>query len=174
MSHITCHIIHVICHMSCVTCNILYILIVWHSVEPSLQVHSSIVKISSRHLHSQTIMARDLKFWDYVHHPGCVMCHMSGVRCQVCLLKIWQNGFLRAISWGLLFRSPKELNAFQLFQVLTKYAQIFNLTLFKRYQKLKTKKVKKTKKVFRLNSCKLLQYSGRWNSYCSCNIFSKI
>ena len=33
-------------------------------------------------LHSQTIKARDLKFWDNVHHPGCVMCHMSVVRCH--------------------------------------------------------------------------------------------
>ena len=39
--------------------------------------HSSIVKISSKLLHSQTVRARDLKLWDNVHHPLCVTCHMS-------------------------------------------------------------------------------------------------
>ena len=31
----------------------------------------------------QTVRARDLKFWDNVHQPICVTCHMSYVRCHV-------------------------------------------------------------------------------------------
>ena len=48
--------------------------------------HSSFVKISSEHLHSQTRRARELKFWKKVHlppTPSGVICHMSHVMCQV-------------------------------------------------------------------------------------------
>ena len=38
---------------------------------------------SSKHHNSQTIRARDLKFWHNDHHPLCVLCHMSCVMCHV-------------------------------------------------------------------------------------------
>ena len=38
---------------------------------------------SSEHHHSQTVRDRDLKLWEYVHHPLCVTCHMSRVTCHV-------------------------------------------------------------------------------------------
>ena len=38
---------------------------------------------SSNYLHSQTVRARDLKFWDNVHHHLCVMCHVSCVMCHM-------------------------------------------------------------------------------------------
>ena len=36
---------------------------------------------SSRHLHSQTGRARDLKLWENVNLPPCVTCHISHVTC---------------------------------------------------------------------------------------------
>ena len=53
--------------------------------------HSIILSLQIFKLHyCQTIRARDLIFWDNIHHPMCVMCcmsyvtyHMSGVRCQM-------------------------------------------------------------------------------------------
>ena len=47
--------------------------------------HSSLVEISSEHLHSQTVRGREVKFWDKVHlpHLSCVICHMSSVMCPV-------------------------------------------------------------------------------------------
>ena len=41
------------------------------------------VEISSRHLQSQTVWARDLNFWENVHLPPCVTCHVSYITCQV-------------------------------------------------------------------------------------------
>ena len=41
------------------------------------------VGISSEHLHSQTVRARELKFWKKVYLPPSVMCHMSCVTCHV-------------------------------------------------------------------------------------------
>ena len=41
------------------------------------------MKISSEHPHSQTGRARDLKFWENVHLPPSVMCHMSSGTCLV-------------------------------------------------------------------------------------------
>ena len=50
---------------------------------PLLLIHSvsqwSFSLQSSKHHNSQTVRARDLKFWDNVHHPLCVTCHMSRV-----------------------------------------------------------------------------------------------
>ena len=37
------------------------------------------MEISSEHHNSQTVRARDLKFWHHVHLPLSVMCHMSCV-----------------------------------------------------------------------------------------------
>ena len=49
-------------------------------------IESSFVEISPKHLHSQSIRARDLKFLEIVHlpprvtrHMSCVTCHMSFV-----------------------------------------------------------------------------------------------
>ena len=42
----------------------------------SLASEWSFVNISTRHLHSQTVRARELTFWDKVHPPP-VTCHMS-------------------------------------------------------------------------------------------------
>ena len=38
---------------------------------------------SSRHLQSQAVWARDLKFLENVHLPPCVICHMSHVMCHM-------------------------------------------------------------------------------------------
>ena len=38
---------------------------------------------SSRNHKSQTVRARDLPFWEFVHPPPCVTCHMSHVKCHV-------------------------------------------------------------------------------------------
>ena len=38
---------------------------------------------SSKPLHSQTVQARDVKFWENVHLPTCVMCLVSCVVCHV-------------------------------------------------------------------------------------------
>ena len=38
------------------------------------------MEISSNHHNFQTVRARDLKFLHNVHHPLCVMCHMSHVK----------------------------------------------------------------------------------------------
>ena len=40
-------------------------------------------EISSKHLHSKTVKAMELKCLDNVHHSLCVTCHMSGVLFQV-------------------------------------------------------------------------------------------
>ena len=54
---------------------------------------------SSRHPKSQTIRARELKFWENVHPPPCVTCymshvtcHMSHVRCQVSHVRCHMSG----------------------------------------------------------------------------------
>ena len=39
--------------------------------------------ISSRHCQSQTVRARELKFWENVHPPPLVTCHMSQVTCHM-------------------------------------------------------------------------------------------
>ena len=44
---------------------------------------SSFVKISSTNLHSVTVRARELKFWEKVHFPPPVICHVSHVTCHV-------------------------------------------------------------------------------------------
>ena len=38
---------------------------------------------SSKHLHSQTVRARKLKFLENFHFPPCVTCHMSHVICAM-------------------------------------------------------------------------------------------
>ena len=37
---------------------------------------------SSKHCFSQTVRAKELTFWDNVHPPPCVTCHMSCVKCH--------------------------------------------------------------------------------------------
>ena len=46
-----------------------------------LATKSSVVIISSKYNHSQTERARDLKFWDNVHHPMCVRWQVSVIMC---------------------------------------------------------------------------------------------
>ena len=54
---------------------------------PLLLIHSysrwSFHSESSRHCLSQTIRAVELKFWENVHPPPCVTCHVSHVTCHV-------------------------------------------------------------------------------------------
>ena len=38
---------------------------------------------SSKHHNSKTVWSRDLKYWNNVHHPLCVMCHVSCVMCHM-------------------------------------------------------------------------------------------
>ena len=42
-----------------------------------------VCKIYSTKLHSQTIIARELKLWNNVHLPPCVLCHMTSVTCHI-------------------------------------------------------------------------------------------
>ena len=56
--------------------------------------HSSLVETSSEHLHSQTVRARKLKFWEKINlllpvmcHMSCVTCHVSCVMCHVSLVQ---------------------------------------------------------------------------------------
>ena len=37
----------------------------------------------SKHYYTQTVKARELKFWENDHPPPSVTCHVSSVRCQV-------------------------------------------------------------------------------------------
>ena len=48
--------------------------------------NSSFSSKSSRHLHSKTVWARDLKCWENVHLPPHVTCHVSHVMCHM-----WQS-----------------------------------------------------------------------------------
>ena len=43
----------------------------------------SLWKISSKHHYSQSVRARELKFWDIVHLSPCVTCHMSNATCHL-------------------------------------------------------------------------------------------
>ena len=45
--------------------------------------NSSFSSKSSLNLHSQTVWARDLKFWQHVHLPPWVTCHISRVTCHM-------------------------------------------------------------------------------------------
>ena len=66
VSCVTCHVSQVTCHKSCFQC------------------HMS----SSKHFHAQTVRARELKFWQKVHLPQSILCHvsyvMSHVSCVMC------------------------------------------------------------------------------------------
>ena len=54
-----------------------------------------------KQLHSQTVWARDLKFWENVHLSPCATCHMSHVLCHNLIILFfvffWQNG--KAGGW---------------------------------------------------------------------------
>ena len=61
--------------------------------------HWSLGKISSKHLHSQTVRDRVMKFWHNVHkpmfvtwHKSYVTCHISHVFCQVSLVSCVLSG----------------------------------------------------------------------------------
>ena len=78
---------------------------------PLLLIHSlsdsSFSSKSSRHLHFQTIWARDPQFWENVHlspsvtfHLSCVTCHESHVTCHIFhLIFFWGGG----TNWWSLF-----------------------------------------------------------------------
>ena len=59
MSHVTFHVSHVIFHVSHVTSHVR-----WH--------HDY-----------KTVIARILQFWESVHHPLCVTCHMTHIMCHM-------------------------------------------------------------------------------------------
>ena len=50
---------------------------------PSTFINSSCSSQSSKHCLSQTVKARELKFWENVHPPPFVKCHMSHVTCHM-------------------------------------------------------------------------------------------
>ena len=51
---------------------------------------------SSRHCPSQTVRARELKFWENVHTPRCVSSHVSRVTCHVSHVMCHMSQF----CWG--------------------------------------------------------------------------
>ena len=61
--------------------------ILWYVLSqyyPPTSIYFGFVLIeSSRHCPFQTIRARTLTFWENVHPPQCITCHLSGVQCQV-------------------------------------------------------------------------------------------
>ena len=61
--------------------------------------HSSFYSQSSKHHNSQTVMARDLKFWDNVHHPLCDPCNMSHVTCHMTEKNIYIWFFSSFSKW---------------------------------------------------------------------------
>ena len=72
-------------------------------------IHSLIhplVPICSIPCYSQTIRARELKFWENVHPTLCVMCHVSCVKCQVSSVTCHISGV--ACHFCLLFFSLGE------------------------------------------------------------------
>ena len=66
VSRDTCHISHVTCHMSGVRCH-------------TSGVPCQVLHVTSN---SQTVRARELKFWEKVHLSP-VTCQMSRVRCHI-------------------------------------------------------------------------------------------
>ena len=57
--------------------------------------HSSFVEISSEHLHSQTVRARELKFWEKVHLPPPELCHVKHATCHMsCVILFFLNLFV--------------------------------------------------------------------------------
>ena len=74
-------------------------------LQSPLSVIDSLIKWSfssesSRHFTSQTVNAREMKFWENVHSPPSVTCHMSGVSCQVPCVRRPVSQFLFGQSGG--------------------------------------------------------------------------
>ena len=51
----------------------------WSVINGDWLIHSITRPFPPNHQNIITIKAMNLQFWDNVHHPLCVMCHMSGV-----------------------------------------------------------------------------------------------
>ena len=76
------------------------------------------MKLSSVHLHSQTVRARELKFWEKVHllprvichvshamcHVSCVPCHMSCVTCHVSHVFVFFGQRVGASRWRVFYQ----------------------------------------------------------------------
>ena len=59
----------------------------------------------SRHCLSQPVRSRELKFWENVHPLQYVMCHMSGVTCQLSCARCHVSGVKYHIFFGQIGRS---------------------------------------------------------------------
>ena len=58
---------------------------------------------SSRHCLSQTVRAKELTFWENVHPPLCITCHLSCVMYNTFfLLLLWQSGW--ASQWRVCYQ----------------------------------------------------------------------
>ena len=62
---------------------------------------SSFFSKTSKYHKSQTVRARDMNFWDNVHHPLFVMCHMSCVAYHFFLQSGWTSSWRVCYRWGL-------------------------------------------------------------------------
>ena len=62
---------------------------------------SSFMEISSEHLHSQIVRARNLTFWEKVHLSSPVMCLMSRVTCNVSYVTHKKNIYFLFFSFFL-------------------------------------------------------------------------
>ena len=75
------------------------------TLSPCYLIRCSFVKIFLKHLHSQTIRARVLKFLEKVHFTPLVTCHVSHVPCpmsHVIFLESGEASLLRVwYHWGL-------------------------------------------------------------------------
>ena len=88
MSHVTCQMSCVTCHVSRVTCHVSHVmchmsLFFFFFFWAKWSAYSS---KSSKYHKSQTRTARELKFWENVHPPQHVACHMTGVTCHMSLV----------------------------------------------------------------------------------------
>ena len=68
-------------------------------------IHSSLSSKSSKHYNSQTVWAKELKFWHNVHLQSCVKCHislgtcaMSYVRYQMPEVEIFFTTFMGVLT----------------------------------------------------------------------------
>ena len=70
---------------------------------------------SSMHHNSQTVRARELKFWENVHPTPCVMCHVSCVMCHVSCVTCHVSHVTCHLSSVTCHMSNKNLQIFNFF-----------------------------------------------------------
>ena len=70
------------------------------------------MKISSKHLHSQTVRARELNFFETVHLPPPVMCNVSHVTCHMSCVTFHMSHVMCHISCVICTFSHFLLNFF--------------------------------------------------------------